>query len=90
MNTLAQRYKDKGLVVIGVNTSDEDGLAAQYAKSHGVRFPIVYDANNAIAKAYGVSNLPTLIVVSKSGKIVAIRHGVTSDSALDEIIRRYL
>jgi thiol-disulfide isomerase/thioredoxin len=90
VNTIAQRYKDKGLVVIGVNTSDEDGLAAEYAQKHGVRFPMVYDARNTIAKAYNVTNLPTLVVVSKTGKIVAIRHGVTSDSALDEIVRRYL
>lgn len=90
VNTIAQRHKDKGLVVIGVNTSDEDGLAAEYARQHGVRFPIVYDKSNTIARAYNVSNLPTLIVVSKTGKIVAIRHGVTSASALDEIVRRYL
>ena len=27
VNAIAQRYKDRGLAVIGVNTSDEDGLA---------------------------------------------------------------
>ncbi len=90
VNTIAQRYRDKGLVVVGVNTSDEDGLAAEYVKRKGLGFPIVYDAGNTIAKAYGVSSLPTLVVVSKTGRIVAIRHGVTSDGALDEIVRRYL
>jgi thiol-disulfide isomerase/thioredoxin len=90
VNTIAQRYKDRGLAVIGVNTSDEDGLAAHFAKKKGLTFPIVYDENNVIAKKYNVSNLPTLIVVSKTGKIVAIRHGVTSDAALDDIVRKYL
>ncbi|MBX3224030.1 MAG: TlpA family protein disulfide reductase [Labilithrix sp.] len=90
VNTIALRHKDKGLAVIGVNTSDEEGLAARFAKKKGLSFPIVYDQNNTIAKQYGVTNLPTLVVVSKTGKIVAIRHGVTSDSALDEIVRRYL
>ena len=90
VNAVAQRYKDKGLAVVGVNTSDEDGLAARYVKKKGLGFPIVYDENNTIAKQYGVSNLPTLIVVSKTGKIVAVRRGVTSDSVLDEIVRRHL
>ena len=90
VNTIAQRYKDKGLTVVGVNTSDEDGLAAHFAKKKGLRFPIVYDEGNTIAKSYGVSSLPTLVVVSKTGRVVAIRQGVTSDSALDEIVRRYL
>ena len=56
----------------------------------GEPFPIVYDEGNTIAKHYGVSSLPTLIVISKTGRIVAVRNGVTSDSALDEIIQRYL
>lgn len=90
VNTIAQRYKDRGLAVVGVNTSDEDGLAAQFARQKHLAFPMVYDEGNHIAKAYGVQNLPTLVVISKTGKVVAIRTGVTSDSALDEIVRRYL
>lgn len=90
VNTIAQRYKDRGLVVVGVNTSDEDGLAAAFVRKKGLKFPMVYDEGNRIAKAYGVSTLPTLVVVSKTGRVVAIRNGVTSDSALDEIVRRYL
>jgi thiol-disulfide isomerase/thioredoxin len=90
VNAIAHRYKDRGLAVIGVNTSDEDGLAAYFVKKKGLGMPIVYDEGNTIAKQYGVGSLPTLIVVSKTGKIVAIRRGVTSDSALDEIVRRYL
>ena len=90
MNAIAQRYKDKGLAVVGVNTSDEDGLAERFVRKKGLGFPIVYDENNTIAKQYGVSSLPTLVVVSKTGKVVAVRRGVTSDSALDEIVRRYL
>lgn len=90
VNAIAQRYKDKGLAVVGVNTSDEDGLAERFVRKKGLGFPIVYDENNTIAKQYGVSSLPTLVVVSKTGKIVAVRHGVTSDSALDEIVRKHL
>lgn len=90
VNAIGQRYKDRGLAVVGVNTSDEDGLAAQFIRSKHLAFPVVYDEGNAIAKKYGVTNLPTLIVISKTGKVVAIRTGVTSDSALDDIVKRYL
>jgi thiol-disulfide isomerase/thioredoxin len=90
VNALAQRYKDRGLAVVGVNTSDEDGLAARFVRKKGLGFPIVYDEGNVIAQQYHVSTLPTLVVVSKTGKVVAVRHGVTSESALDDIVRRYL
>ncbi len=90
VNAISQRYRDKGLVVIGVNTSDEDGMAAAFVRKKGLSFPIVYDENNRIAKDFKVGNLPTLIVVSKEGKIVAVRHGVTSDADLDGLVRRVL
>ncbi len=90
IQTIAERYKAKGLVVVGVNTSDQDGLAARFVAQKRLSFPIVYDTDNAIANSFGVSSLPTLVVISKSGRIVAIRRGVTSDSALDALIRREL
>ena len=90
VNAIGERYKDRGLAVVGVNTSDEDGLAAQFIRAKHLAFPVVYDAGNSIAKKYGVTSLPTLVIVSKTGKVVAIRNGVTSDTALDEIVRRYL
>jgi cytochrome c biogenesis protein CcmG/thiol:disulfide interchange protein DsbE len=90
VNALSQRFKDKGLVVIGVNTSDAEGLAAMYAAKKGLTFPIVYDEGNAIANKYRVDNLPTLFVVSKDGKIIAERHGVTSDADLERLVRQVL
>jgi thiol-disulfide isomerase/thioredoxin len=90
VNGIAQRFKDKGLVVIGVNTSDAEGLAARFALKKGLTFPIVFDDGNAIANKYRVDNLPTLIVVSKEGKMVAVRHGVTSDADLERLVRQVL
>ena len=90
VNAVAQRFKDKGLVVVGVNTSDAEGIAAVFAAKKGLLFPIVYDEGNGIANKYRVDSLPTLIVISKEGKIVAIRHGVTSDSDLERLVRQVL
>ena len=90
LNTLAQRYKDRGLAVVGVNTSDEDGLAAAFARKKNLGFPMVFDQGNTIARAYSVTSLPTLVVVSKEGRVVAVRQGVTSEEALEDIVKRYL
>jgi thiol-disulfide isomerase/thioredoxin len=90
VNGVAQRYRDKGLVVVGVNTSDSPGLAEKYAKHKGLVFPIVFDVENQVAHHFGVDNLPTLIVLSKEGKIVAVRHGITSDADLDHLVKQVL
>ena len=85
VNKVAQRFKDRGLAVVGVNTSDEPGRAAPWARGKGITFPIVYDPND-VAPKYGVENLPTLVLVSKEGKILAVRTGVTSDSELERLV----
>ena len=87
---LARRYKDKGVVVIGMNTQDEAGLAGPFATKRGVSFPILFDADNSISRSYRVDSLPTLVVINKEGKISAIRHGVTSDADLDRLVKEVL
>jgi thiol-disulfide isomerase/thioredoxin len=85
LDKIAQRYRDKGLVVVGVNTSDAPGRAKPWAWTHHISFPIVYDPDD-VAPKYGVENLPTLVVVSKTGKVMAVRTGVTSDAELERLV----
>jgi cytochrome c biogenesis protein CcmG, thiol:disulfide interchange protein DsbE len=90
LDKVAARYRDKGLVVVGVNTSDADGNAQEWARARGLSFPIVYDAGDSAARGYGVENLPTLVVVSKAGKIVAMRTGITDDAELESLVKDVL
>lgn len=87
---VSKRYKDRGLVVIGVNTSDEEGLAAPFVQRRGYSYPIAFDDGNAAAKVYGADALPTLVVISKTGKIVAFRQGVTDAAELNRLVEQAL
>jgi thiol-disulfide isomerase/thioredoxin len=90
VDRIAQRYRDQGLAVVGVNTSDQDGNAAPFASRHHLTYPIAYDEGQRVAAAYGVENLPTLVLISKTGKVIAVRTGVTSDAELDALVKREL
>jgi thiol-disulfide isomerase/thioredoxin len=90
VNSVSQRYRDKGLVVVGVNVDDDTFPVERFVRKKNLTFPIVWDEGKSISRDYGASTLPTLIVVSKEGKIVAVRHGVTSESDLDALVKRVL
>jgi len=90
VNSVSQRYRDKGLVVVGVNVDDETFPVAGFVRKKNLTFPIVWDDGKAISRDYGASTLPTLVVISKEGKITAVRHGVTSESDLDALVKRVL
>lgn len=90
VDSLAKQFRDRGLVVVGVNTSDMRGVAEPFVRSRGFGFPIAYDENNTIARAFGVGNIPTLVVIGKDGKIAGIRQGVTARADLERLVEREL
>lgn len=88
---VAVRYKSRGLVVIGVNTSDPEGLslAGPWALDHHLTYPIAFDDGSA-ARAFDVENLPTLVVISKTGKIVGRRMGMTEGEEIERLVNQAL
>jgi cytochrome c biogenesis protein CcmG/thiol:disulfide interchange protein DsbE len=86
---IARRWSDKGVVVVGINTDTFDqGDPRLFARTHGLTYPIVRDPTGAAARSYDVDSLPTLVVVSRTGKITGIRSGVTDDAQLERLIRQ--
>lgn len=77
----ALAHKDDGLRVVAVNVDAmEDGVNAQsvvpevrdFALDRNMRWPIVVDQPGpaSIASAYGVSEIPSSILIDKQGKVV--------------------
>ncbi|HEU4407418.1 MAG TPA: TlpA disulfide reductase family protein [Polyangiaceae bacterium] len=89
LNRLAERYKERGLVVVGVDTADKPGLGAPAARRLGMVYPVVYDDRD-VDDLYGVEALPTLVVVGRDGQVRAVRVGLTDDSALDALVSAVL
>ncbi len=91
VDQVARRWRDRGLVVVGVDTDGpEQGNPEAFAASRGLTYPIVQDRGGAAARAYGVDALPTLVVISRSGKVVAVRTGVTDGGELERLVRQAL
>ncbi|MEK7277421.1 MAG: TlpA disulfide reductase family protein, partial [Chloroflexota bacterium] len=54
-------YKDRGLVVLGVNTTfqDNEADAATFVQEFGLTFLILLDRNGSVSKRYQLRGLPT-------------------------------
>jgi cytochrome c biogenesis protein CcmG, thiol:disulfide interchange protein DsbE len=66
-----QDFKDKGLVVLGVNITaqDDPAKAGQFVHDHGLTFNILFDYKGEVAKLYQMRALPTTIFVGRDGVI---------------------
>ena len=79
-------YKDKGLVVLGVNNADDRKIAVDYLKENGMTFPNVLDTSEAAWKVMGqyetlgMSAVPMTYVIDREGKVVAAWYGFEKDA----------
>jgi thiol-disulfide isomerase/thioredoxin len=69
-----RRYKDKGLVIVGVHTPEFQFARAgenvtEAVKRFGLDYPIVVDSNYALWKAYGNQYWPAKYLVDASGAV---------------------
>lgn len=85
VDRLSRRLKDQGVTVLGVNTNDDPDKAIAFARQKSLSFPILSDEEGKAGASFGVSSLPTLVIVDKNGTIVAVRSGMTDESSLESL-----
>ena len=87
MQKLHTEFKDKGLLVIGANTFEEDGtgkLAREYKKEHKYTYAVTYN-NDKLAEKWGIQGIPTFVIVGVDGKVAKTFVGF--DESLEKEMR---
>ena len=83
LNELQARYRDRGLVIIGVNVDRDRVDAENFLRDTPARFEIVYDPRGALAAKYELPGMPTSLVFGPTGELIA-RHVGFRDSMREE------
>ncbi|HEX3597141.1 MAG TPA: TlpA disulfide reductase family protein [Polyangiaceae bacterium] len=87
IDKVARNHEGKGVVVLGVTTSDDDWpRAVQFATSHGLGYTTVFDEGDHVANAFQVRELPTLVVIDASGIVTAVRPRMVHEDELEELV----
>ena len=65
------KYKDKGLEIVGVIVSDKIESNLEIQKKLKLPWPQIFDPmKDKIRELYGISSIPTLLLIDKDGKII--------------------
>jgi cytochrome c biogenesis protein CcmG/thiol:disulfide interchange protein DsbE len=65
-----QRYRDSGMVLLGVDFEDTGDGARDYMHQSGLTYPVVEDKDSKTALAYGIRGIPETFLIDRSGRIV--------------------
>jgi len=88
-----QRYRDRGVVVLGVNVQDLVPEAERFLQATKTTYPVVRDRDNSIYRAYGLTGVPETFFVDRAGQIVRKFPGAVTDvrvwfDAVEDALRR--
>ena len=91
LSALKEKLGAQGLTVVGITTDDAE-KAAVFAERHQMRYGVVVDKDGDTSRAYGVSALPTMILVDKKGIVreVFIGYDPSGDARLEATLKTLL
>jgi peroxiredoxin len=79
LQKIFEKYKDKGLVILGFNCADDKQIALDFMRANTVTFPSILDSSDAAIKigfsGYQMSGVPLNYIIDREGKIVEAWYG---------------
>lgn len=74
--------KDK-TEVLGINVKESRTKVEKFISKKDITYPIVLDSDGKVASLYNVRGIPTIVAISREGKIIYYGHSI--EEMLDKI-----
>lgn len=81
IEALSRRYKEKNVIVLGVNNEDAK-IARRFLEQHHPDLATLHDEKGKVSRMYSCYAIPTVMVIDGTGKIVAHFVGERSEGEL--------
>jgi cytochrome c biogenesis protein CcmG, thiol:disulfide interchange protein DsbE len=83
-------YRDRGVVVVGVDMQDTAEAAQEFIRRFELTFPNAPDHGGKVAVEYGVYGVPETFFVDRAGTIRAKHVGAVTDDVIRGTLERLL
>ena len=75
LENIYKKYNKLGFTLIGVNVEPDSTAAEGFLKQTPVSFPVIYDKDSTVSKAYEVSGMPSTVIIDRKGNIRVLHRG---------------
>jgi len=86
---LADKYGSK-VVVVGISEDPDSAGVAEFAKSHGGKFQVLWDDGQLTSKSYQITTMPATFVVDAAGVVRFVHVHSGEEQAIDSEIASLL
>jgi thiol-disulfide isomerase/thioredoxin len=85
LSKLQNRYREQGLVIIGVSVDQKASAMERFLEDNPVSFTTVLDAKHSLVAAASVKSMPTSFLMDREGAIRFIHNGFHGKKTVDEL-----
>lgn len=75
LEDIQKKYGKLGFTLIGVNVEPDTKAANAVLEKIPVSFPVVYDTDSKVSKAYQVSGMPSSVFIDRKGQLRQLHRG---------------
>jgi thiol-disulfide isomerase/thioredoxin len=86
LNALYERYRDQGLVVVGISVDEDPADVVEFTRAFPMRYPGGMLNDQASALFGDPESVPTTYVVDRSGRAVRVYRGLVDAATLEREI----
>ena len=83
----AHHVLGSSVAFLGVDVADPAGAASTFARTSGVTYPLVADANGTAAGTYRISGLPFTAIIGPDGTLLVRHTGTFTAEQLEYVVR---
>jgi cytochrome c biogenesis protein CcmG/thiol:disulfide interchange protein DsbE len=83
-------YRDRGVVVLGVDIQDKDEAGRKFIRDLGLTFPNAPDPAGKVSVDYGVYGVPETFFIDREGRIRVKHVGAVTEPVFRETVERLL
>jgi len=85
-----QVYKDRGLVMVGIDIQDKEELAKRFLAQFGHTFPNAPDPAGRVSVDYGVYGVPETFFIDRAGRVRFKHVGAVTDAMIKRHVETLL
>ena len=79
LQKLYEKYKDRDVVILGLNCADDRKIALDFLRDNSATFPNILDSSRTAVKvafdSYKMSGVPLNYIIDREGKVVDAWYG---------------
>ncbi len=90
LQAIHERYKDNGVVVLGINVREKEGVVREFINRFNITYSILLDEEGKVSDIYNVFGIPSSLFIDKNGVIRDIIMGQMNEEMIAEKVDKLI